>query len=54
MPLSITERFPRAKCSWLDALRPETQVAGTTESVSFVPRRLRKHPLKSNLSGIVY
>lgn len=54
MPLSLTDRFPRAKSTWLDALRPETTVAGTHQTVSFVPRRHRKHPLKSNLSGIVY
>lgn len=54
MPLSLTERFPRAKSSWLDALRPQTQVSGTDQTVAFIPRRHRKHPLKSNLSGIVY
>lgn len=54
MPLSLTDRFPRAKSTWLDALRPETAVAGTQHTVSFIPRRHRKHPLKSNRGGIVY
>lgn len=54
MPLSITERFPRAKSSWLNAFRPETQVSGSQQTVAFIPRRHRKHPLKSNLSGIVF
>jgi hypothetical protein len=54
VPLSLTERFPRAKSSWLDALRPQTLVSGTEQTVAFIPRRHRKHPLKSNLSGIVY
>ena len=54
MPLSLTDRFPRSKGSWLDAFRPETQVSGTQSAVAFVPRRHRKHPLKTNLSGIVF
>lgn len=54
MPPSLTERFPRAKSSWLDALRPQTQVSGSDQAVAFIPRRHRKHPLKSNLSGIVF
>ncbi|TPW21699.1 MAG: hypothetical protein FD126_428 [Elusimicrobia bacterium] len=53
MAHSLTDRFPRAKSTWLDALRPETHVAGTQQAVSFIPRRHRKHPLKSNLSGNV-
>lgn len=54
MPLSLTDRFPRAKSSWLEVLRPQTSVAGTGETVAFIPRRHRKHPPKSNPSGIVY
>lgn len=54
MPLSLTDRFPRAKSSWLDTLRSETHVAGDSQSVAFIPRRYRKHPLKSSLSGIVF
>lgn len=54
VPPSLTERFPRAKSSWLDALRPETRLAGDAQTVAFIPRRHRKHPLKTNLSGIVF
>ena len=53
MPLSITERFPRAKGSWLDVLRAETKVASGEQSVAFTPGR-RKHGARSRLSGIVY
>lgn len=53
MPLSLTERFPRAKSSWLETLRHETQVSADDQTVAFTARR-RKHGAKSRLSGIVF
>ncbi|MDE2290949.1 MAG: hypothetical protein KGL53_02605 [Elusimicrobia bacterium] len=51
---TLTERFPRAKTTWLDAVRPEGAVVSRSRSVIYVPRLQRKHPLKSRLSGNVY
>lgn len=54
MPLSLTERFPRAKNCWHEAVRPELEVSSERRSVVFVPRLQRKHPLKSKMSGVVF
>lgn len=54
MPMTITSRFPRAKSTWLETLRPEMELSTPRRSTIFVPRIQRKHPLKSKLSGIVY
>ena len=54
MPMTITSRFPRAKSTWLETLRPQIDSSAPRRSSVFVPRIQRKHPLKSKMSGIVY
>ncbi|MBI5596856.1 MAG: hypothetical protein HY928_12255 [Elusimicrobia bacterium] len=54
MYTTLTSRFPRAKSTWLETLRPQMDLSASRRSTVFVPRIQRKHPLKSKLSGIVY
>lgn len=54
MLTTLTSRFPRAKSTWLEILRPQLDLSSPRRSKVFVPRIQRKHPLKSKMSGIVY